>query len=309
MCAPFLSFPFPPISLEVLPNRDSVSYGKLYGIPEAHTVFRGTLRYHGWSELIYGCLALGLFQTSRPHSTSAGHSWRQELARLVGVFIHDNDKEGVELLKKAILDRLWERGVAEPAKVLSALEWLGLLQCDRRPTGQTIIDSFCQVLEQKLGYGEHERDMVLMRHDITVMFPPHHHDPHLHHHQPPPLEHHTSSLLVFGNEKDSAMALTVGTTTALATELVLQETRRRMQSGKGGNDGKSIIKERGVLTPLKPEIYLPLLDGLKTQGMEFQESVKQHTGVGGEETKKQHHDDQMTTTAAADFYSHVDGGC
>ena len=31
--------------LEVLPNRNSLLYADLYGIPEARTVFRGTLRY------------------------------------------------------------------------------------------------------------------------------------------------------------------------------------------------------------------------------------------------------------------------
>lgn len=39
---------FPAFALEVLPNRDSLSYGDLYGIEkEALTIFRGTLRYEG----------------------------------------------------------------------------------------------------------------------------------------------------------------------------------------------------------------------------------------------------------------------
>lgn len=33
------------IPLEGYPNRDSLKYRDLYGIPEAHTVIRGTLRY------------------------------------------------------------------------------------------------------------------------------------------------------------------------------------------------------------------------------------------------------------------------
>lgn len=33
------------MSLEGYPNRDSLKYRDLYGIPEAHTVIRGTLRY------------------------------------------------------------------------------------------------------------------------------------------------------------------------------------------------------------------------------------------------------------------------
>lgn len=39
---------FPAFALEVLPNRNSLTYGDLYGIQnEASTIFRGTLRYEG----------------------------------------------------------------------------------------------------------------------------------------------------------------------------------------------------------------------------------------------------------------------
>ena len=37
----------PGFSLEGYPNRDSTIYGELYGIREAHTLLRGTLRYKG----------------------------------------------------------------------------------------------------------------------------------------------------------------------------------------------------------------------------------------------------------------------
>ena len=37
----------PGFSLEGYPNRDSTIYGDLYGIREAHTILRGTLRYKG----------------------------------------------------------------------------------------------------------------------------------------------------------------------------------------------------------------------------------------------------------------------
>ncbi len=37
----------PGFSLEGYPNRDSTAYGELYGINEANTILRGTLRYKG----------------------------------------------------------------------------------------------------------------------------------------------------------------------------------------------------------------------------------------------------------------------
>ncbi|EOD22102.1 Saccharopine dehydrogenase, partial [Emiliania huxleyi CCMP1516] len=49
------------LRLEVLPNRDSLPYAELYGIEaEAHSVFRGTLRYAGWSGLFAEFADLGL---------------------------------------------------------------------------------------------------------------------------------------------------------------------------------------------------------------------------------------------------------
>ena len=44
----------PGFSLEGYPNRDSTIYGDLYGIREAHTILRGTLRYKGICYRILG---------------------------------------------------------------------------------------------------------------------------------------------------------------------------------------------------------------------------------------------------------------
>jgi alpha-aminoadipic semialdehyde synthase len=47
------------LNLEVLPNRDSLPYGDVYGIgQEAKSVFRGTIRYGGWSGAMHGLRTL-----------------------------------------------------------------------------------------------------------------------------------------------------------------------------------------------------------------------------------------------------------
>ena len=38
---------FPTMRLEALPNRDSVKYREIYGVPEVENLCRGTLRYEG----------------------------------------------------------------------------------------------------------------------------------------------------------------------------------------------------------------------------------------------------------------------
>ena len=50
----------------VLPFRDSTVYGELYGIPEAHTILRGTLRYRGYTDALRGLVRLGLLNPE-PH--------------------------------------------------------------------------------------------------------------------------------------------------------------------------------------------------------------------------------------------------
>ena len=52
------------------------------------------------------------------------------------------------------------------------LRWLGMLDDRNRiPAAYAdvpIVDAFCGLLEEKLAYEEHERDMVLMRHDFST---------------------------------------------------------------------------------------------------------------------------------------------
>ncbi|MBE0642281.1 MAG: saccharopine dehydrogenase, partial [Bacteroidales bacterium] len=38
--------------LESYPNRDSMPYIELYGIPEVQTMYRGTFRYEKWCEIM-----------------------------------------------------------------------------------------------------------------------------------------------------------------------------------------------------------------------------------------------------------------
>ena len=41
----------PGFNLEGYPNRDSTLYADIYGIKDAHTIIRGTLRYRGFSQV------------------------------------------------------------------------------------------------------------------------------------------------------------------------------------------------------------------------------------------------------------------
>jgi alpha-aminoadipic semialdehyde synthase len=124
---------WPSLNLEVLPNRDSTIYGDLYGISDtADSVFRGTLRYAGWSELMYGCKQLGLFDTTD------SWSWMQ------------------------ILDQKMT------PKTKAALDWLGVNSHTQKANGQSPITAFGHLLQQRLMLEKHERDLVLMQHDFET---------------------------------------------------------------------------------------------------------------------------------------------
>jgi hypothetical protein len=65
----------PAFNLEVLPNRDSLSYAADYGLQSAHTLFRGTLRYHGFSSIVDRLRAVGLLSADRWIDLKQHHNW------------------------------------------------------------------------------------------------------------------------------------------------------------------------------------------------------------------------------------------
>lgn len=51
---------YPAFAFEGYPNRDSTPYAERYGIPEAHTILRGTLRYKGNPSFVKALSDIGL---------------------------------------------------------------------------------------------------------------------------------------------------------------------------------------------------------------------------------------------------------
>jgi alpha-aminoadipic semialdehyde synthase len=70
-------------------------------------------------------------------------------------------------------------------------------------------------------------------------------------------------MIQYGQEGETAMAKTVGLPAAMVTELVLDRH----------------ISDRGVLRPIKPEVYVPVLDQLEAHGVGFVEQVKPDQAV------------------------------
>jgi saccharopine dehydrogenase-like NADP-dependent oxidoreductase len=221
------------LELECLPNRDSLHYEKVYGIEGASTLFRGTLRYRGFSVLMNTFQNMGLFRESEAGVDSWGDLIEKLRATAHSVKLTD------------FIFTAAEHNSAEADRAMDCLHWLDVLAKEPVVKTRSVVDNFCDVLEEKLAYEHDEKDMVLMRHTIDASF------------ADGKKERHQSSLQVFGTSAMSAMAKTVGYTTAACAELIIDGTL------KG---------EKGLMLPINPMIYKPVLKRLELEGVLFDES-------------------------------------
>lgn len=218
---------------EAYPNRNSLPYIELYGIPETKTMLRGTLRNVGWCETIKKMVQLGLLdQTEKDWK---GLTYQDFLRSLIGSPVEKN-------LRQAVCDYLrLDPGLA----IIRRLEWLGLLSDEPLPVEKgSALDIVAARMVEKLRYGEGERDMIVLQHEFVARYPG------------SQGEKIISTLVDFGIPGgDSSMARTVGLPAAIGSKLILE--------------GK--IKEKGVHIPVLPEIYLPILAELQAMGIAFKE--------------------------------------
>jgi len=220
--------------LEAYPNRDSLPYIQLYGIPEARTMYRGTLRYPGWCETWQKFVELGLLDLTEREDL-AGMTYRQLLAHLIG-------RPETSDLRRDLAVHL---NIPVDSPILDRFEWLGLFRDDPLPLERTILDVLAVRMQEKLQYAPGERDMVVLLHDFVAEYPDRR-------------ERIRSWLVDFGiPHGDTAMARTVGLPAAIATRLILQ----------------GVIRLTGVHIPVLPEIYGPVLAELEERGIRVQETT------------------------------------
>ncbi|KAL8008256.1 putative saccharopine dehydrogenase, NADP binding domain, LOR/SDH bifunctional enzyme [Plasmopara halstedii] len=187
-CSERVNF-LPAFNIEQIPNRDSLPYGDIYGIPEAHTLYRGTLRYGGCCQILYQLRKLGLFNMDP--STSIPATWPELLRQLGGH--HD---------------------LHEDAR--NFLQWLGAFEHSTPVVkSPSILDAFCALLQDKLAYQPGERDMAIMHHEFDIEY------------NDGRKELRTSTFIGYGSEKgDTIMAKTVGLSAAIGVQLILQDAVR-----------------------------------------------------------------------------------
>ncbi len=215
-------------------NRDSLKYRSHYGLDDIPTLLRGTLRKAGFCQAWDTFVQLGCTEDGFNMELDANATWADYLDAFLP---HCQECATRENLANYL-------GLEQHGEVMQKLDWLGLF--DNRPIGvggRSPAATLQHLLEQKWKLEANDKDMVVMWHRFRYAVEGQHQTIH-------------ASLGVIGNDQvHTAMAKTVGLPIGMACKLVL--------------NGE--ITDRGVLLPLKPSIYDPVLNELETLGIVFKE--------------------------------------
>ena len=223
-------------TFENYPNRDSIPYKEIYGLKDAKTVYRGTFRMSGWCETMRKIVKLG-WLNDKPVKSFNGKTYGDLTRFLVGA------KENDDLIQATakFLD------LETYSTVVKRLEWLGLLGDEKLPEDKDNPLDYLNILTlNKMTLSKKERDMIVMHHEFIAEYPS-------------KKEYITSTLVNYGTPYgDSAIAKTVALPAAIAVKMILHEQ----------------IDLTGVHIPVIPDIYNPLLDELRENGIKFSEESK-----------------------------------
>lgn len=213
--------------LEGYPNRDSVPYVETYSIPETKTMFRGTLRNLGWCPTMKKIAELGLLNMEE-RSDLKEMTCAQFTSMVMGA-------DSAENIRAQVAKRL---SLNPDSDILDRMEWLGLFSDAPIPENQnTYLDVLVPLFLNKMEYKPGERDMIILHHEFQADYP-----------SSGEKERITSTVIDYGIPNgDSAMSRTVSLPAAIAARMILE--------------GK--ISGAGVLVPVQPSIYNPVLDELE----------------------------------------------
>ncbi|KAJ3784776.1 Saccharopine dehydrogenase-domain-containing protein [Lentinula aff. detonsa] len=278
--------------LEGLPNRDSVGYIGMYGLGELgngkghgelRTILRGTLRYKGFSSLLDEFRKEGFLDVDRDDNDPLARPLAWLLSAKTGTPPPPPPSSSTS-----------------PSTSSSTSPWIGLPPLPSSPsttqTTQTTstsspqttstsststtqmqmtpLDLFTLLLSHKLQYGDGERDMVVLVHevvtrDVDTRDGDGDKEGYI------PEEIHTSSLVIYGTNPnpnpnpphnyyyESAMARSVGIPVAIAALAVLDGTYTYPR-----------IPLRGVHGPTHVSIRERVLEGMREAGIGMREGVR-----------------------------------
>lgn len=222
-------------TFEAYANRDSLKYREAYGLQDALTLFRGTMRRVGFSKAWQMFVVLGMTDDSYSIENSEGMSYRE----FVNLFLPYSPTDSVELKMRHYLkidqdDIMW--GKLLDLNIFDDSKKIPLKNASPAQMLQYI-------LEDSWTLKEDEKDMIVMYHKFGYELNGE-------------KKQIDANMVVIGeNRRYTAMSKTVGLPVAIATLKIL--------------NGE--ITTPGVQIPISKEVYEPILSELRTQGIEFKE--------------------------------------
>lgn len=215
-------------------NRDSLKYREVYGMAGIPTMLRGTLRKAGYCKAWDVFVQLGCTEDGFAMELPASATWAQYLRSFLPETRSGN-------LRTDLADYL---GLQAEGAVLQQLEWLGFF--GNGTIGQAGLSpaaTLQRLLEAKWVLGPQDKDLLVMWHRFRYVLAGNARELH-------------ATLAVTGEDGTyTAMARTVGLPIAIGAKLLL--------------NGK--VQGRGILLPVTPDLYNPILDELATGGIAFAE--------------------------------------
>jgi len=220
---------------EAYANRDSLSYRKVYGLEDAHTIYRGTIRRVGYSRAWNLFVQLGLTDDTYQIEGSENMTNRE----FINSFLYYHPTDSVEVKFRLTLsipqdDIVWDKLIE--LDLFNDSDKIGLVNA----TPAQILE---KILADKWTLDPEDKDMIVMYHKFGYEM----------NGQTKQID---STMVCIGEDQaHTAMAKTVGLPVAIATLLIL----------------KNKISTKGVIMPIKKEIYNPILDELEKYGIVFNE--------------------------------------
>ncbi|WP_412986852.1 saccharopine dehydrogenase family protein [Pontimicrobium sp. IMCC45349] len=227
---------------EAYANRDSLKYQQAYGLDNAKTLYRGTMRRVGYSRAWQMFVLLGMTDDSYTIDDSENMSYRD----YINAFLPYSPTDSVELkfrhqLKIDQDDIVWEK--LEELDIFSATKMIGIKQA-------TPAQALQKILMDTWTLNEDDKDMIVMYHKFGYQLYGKKHQI-------------DATMVCIGDDQTyTAMAKTVGLPVAIATLAILNEK----------------ITTPGVQIPITKEVYEPILRELEDYGIEFHEKEVPYFG-------------------------------
>lgn len=227
---------------EAYANRDSLKYRKVYGLEDALTLYRGTIRRVGFSKAWNMFVQLGMTDDSFQMENTENMSYRD----FINAFLPYHPTDSVEIKTRMAFgleqdDIIWDKLLE--LDLFNKNKLVGIKEASPAQILQ-------KILTDSWTLKPNDKDMIVMYHKFGYEIDGKRHQI-------------DSKMVCLGDDQTyTAMAKTVGLPVAMAALQILNGT----------------IKTPGVQIPISKEVYLPILQELSNFGINFTETEMPYVG-------------------------------